>query len=110
MNAATFPAPQSVALADALRWQASPDWLYELKADGKRALLAAGQSRGRAMRYPHHFKGYPLSAQRSGRLACSPLRRDQWLKRGNPAKALFSRLAPQPGKPHAHTLCRVLSR
>ena len=52
MNAATFPAPQPVALADAMRWQASPDWLYELKADGKRALLAAGQLRGRAMRYP----------------------------------------------------------
>lgn len=52
MNAATFPAPQPVALADAMRWQASPDWLYELKADGKRALLSAGQLRGRALRYP----------------------------------------------------------
>lgn len=51
MNAATFPAPQPVALAAALRWQASPDWIYELKADGKRALLASGQLRGRAMRY-----------------------------------------------------------
>jgi len=47
-----FPAPQPVALADALRWQASPDWTFETKADGKRALLSAGELRGRALRYP----------------------------------------------------------
>ena len=51
MNAATFPAPQPVALADALCWPESTDWLYELKADGCRALLSAGQLQGRAMRY-----------------------------------------------------------
>ena len=52
MTAATFPAPQPVALTAALRWPASPDWTFETKADGKRAALAAGQLRGRAMRYP----------------------------------------------------------
>ena len=52
MNTATFPAPQPVALADALRWQASPDWTIETKADGRRARLANGGLQGRAMRYP----------------------------------------------------------
>jgi hypothetical protein len=51
MNAATFPAPEPVALADALKWLASPDWCFELKADGKRARLAAGELRGRARHY-----------------------------------------------------------
>lgn len=51
MNFPDFPAPQPVPLANALRWQASPGWLYETKADGKRALLANGELRGRAMRY-----------------------------------------------------------
>ncbi|MCX6914436.1 MAG: hypothetical protein NT167_15515 [Verrucomicrobia bacterium] len=51
MNAATFPAPQPVALAVALAWKASPDWTFETKADGCRALLSAGQLQGRAMRY-----------------------------------------------------------
>ena len=51
MNAATFPAPQPVALAAALTWKASPDWTFETKADGKRALLTNGELRGRALRY-----------------------------------------------------------
>jgi len=51
MNAATFPAPEPVALGDALCWPTSTDWLCELKADGCRALLSAGQLQGRALRY-----------------------------------------------------------
>jgi len=46
-----FPAPQTVALADALDWLASPDWCYERKADGCRARLAGGELAGRARRY-----------------------------------------------------------
>jgi len=46
-----FPAPQPVPLADALRWQASPDWIYEEKKDGVRAMLVAGELRGRARSY-----------------------------------------------------------
>jgi bifunctional non-homologous end joining protein LigD len=52
MNAANFPAPQPVALADALRWQASPDWTFETKLDGCRARLAGGELQGRVRRYP----------------------------------------------------------
>ena len=51
MNFKDFPAPQPVALAVALTWKASPDWTFETKADGKRALLANGELRGRALRY-----------------------------------------------------------
>ena len=51
MNAATFPAPQPVALADAMRWTCSPNWTFEAKLDGKRARLANGELRGRAMCY-----------------------------------------------------------
>ena len=47
-----FPAPQPVALDVALSWTASPDWTYETKLDGKRALLSAGALHGRARRYP----------------------------------------------------------
>jgi ATP-dependent DNA ligase len=51
VNFPDFPAPAAVPLAAALCWPASPDWLYETKADGKRALLGNGELRGRAMRY-----------------------------------------------------------
>jgi bifunctional non-homologous end joining protein LigD len=46
-----FPAPEPVPLPIAIGWQASPDWTFEMKADGKRAKLANGELRGRVMRY-----------------------------------------------------------
>lgn len=52
MRPGDFPAPHPVALADALRWQASPDWTFETKLDGCRARLASGELQGRARCYP----------------------------------------------------------
>lgn len=72
MNFKDFPAPEPVALAVALGWQTSAEWLYELKADGKRALLANGELRGRAMRYrlpgelPAALNGYSLDGELVG--------------------------------------------
>ena len=47
-----FPAPQPVPLADALNWPASPDWIYETKLDGCRAMLGNGALQGRVRSYP----------------------------------------------------------
>lgn len=46
-----FPAPQPVPLATALRWSQSPEWIYEEKHDGVRAMLANGALQGRARNY-----------------------------------------------------------
>ena len=47
-----FPAPAPVPLPVALGWRASPEWTYETKIDGCRAVLGNGELRGRARRYP----------------------------------------------------------
>lgn len=46
-----FPSPAPVPLADALRWPAGGDWLFDVKEDGFRARLAGGALTGRAKPY-----------------------------------------------------------
>lgn len=45
------PIEYEVALADGLAWCVQPGFIYQEKIDGKRALLVAGELRGRVQRY-----------------------------------------------------------
>jgi len=133
MNAATFPAPQPVALAVALAWKASPDWTFETKADGKRGLLANGELRGRALRYrlpgelPAALAGCTLDGELVGNVYFAfdvieadgeDLRRLPLRERGAALKALQSAFpdwirpipTARPGQSGSEYLAEVLIR